>query len=224
MAVVLPVLFALRRTRLWIPWLLIASYTFYGWWNPYYLILVFYSTLLDFILVALMDHCPMARKKFDWRTRLSRLHFDDRVMKFAFGTAATGTLASLGMTIAGPHTLRPTMAMASLILSLMAAGAFFCSRRTWLVVSIVNNFAILAFFKYARFIIENINAAFASCHLSARLPDPSTMMPFGAAYMLPVGISFFTFQSLSYTIDFYREFPSLRHIRGVLSATHGRPD
>ena len=59
MAVVLPVLFALRRTRLWIPWLLAASYTFYGWWNPYYLILVFYSTLLDFILVALMDHCPL---------------------------------------------------------------------------------------------------------------------------------------------------------------------
>ena len=54
LAVVLPVLFALRNTRLWIPWLLIASYTFYGWWNPYYLILVFYSTLLDFILVAFM--------------------------------------------------------------------------------------------------------------------------------------------------------------------------
>ena len=65
MAVVLPVLFALRRTRLWIPWLLIASYTFYGWWNPYYLILVFYSTLLDFILVALMDHCPLPRKTLD---------------------------------------------------------------------------------------------------------------------------------------------------------------
>src|SRR5437868_14557319 len=61
MAVVLPVLFALRRTRLWIPWLLIVSYTFYGWWNPYYLILVFYSTLLDFVLVAFMDHCPMTR-------------------------------------------------------------------------------------------------------------------------------------------------------------------
>ena len=58
LAVVLPVLFALRHTRLWIPWLLIASYTFYGWWNPYYLLLVFYSTLLDFVLVALMDHCP----------------------------------------------------------------------------------------------------------------------------------------------------------------------
>jgi len=204
MTVVLPVLFALRRTRFWLPWLLIASYTFYGWWNPYYLILVFYSTLLDFILVALMDHCPRERKNFDWRVRLTRLHFDDPVMKVAFVITTVGTLVSLGTTLAGPHTLRPTMAMASLILLLMAVGAFLCSRRTWLVVSIVNNFAILVFFKYARFFIENINAAFASFHHSARLPDPSTLMPFGAAYLLPVGISFFTFQSLSYTIDFYR--------------------
>jgi D-alanyl-lipoteichoic acid acyltransferase DltB (MBOAT superfamily) len=203
MAVVLPVFFALRRTRLWIPWLLVASYTFYGWWNPYYLILVSYSTLLDFILVALMDHCPRERKKFDWSAH-ARLHFEDRVMKVAFLTTGMGTLVSLAMMLAGPRTLRPTLAMAALILSFMVAGAFFCSRRTWLVISIVNNFAILAFFKYARFIIENMNALLASGHISARLPDPSTLMPFGAAYLLPVGISFFTFQSLSYTIDFYR--------------------
>ncbi len=204
MMVVLPVLFALRRTSLWIPWLLIASYTFYGWWNPYYLILIFYSTVLDFILVAFMDHCPMERKRFDFWARLTRLHFDDSVMRLAFVITAAGTLASLGMALAGPTTLRPTMAMAALILLLMAVGAFFCSRRTWLVVSIVNNFAILAFFKYARFIIENVNALLASSHISARLPDPTTLMPFGATYLLPVGISFFTFQSLSYTIDFYR--------------------
>src|SRR5262245_41649314 len=122
LAVVVPVLFALRRTRLWIPWLLIASYVFYGWWNPYYLILVFYSTLLDFILVALMDHCPMERRKFNWRDRLTRLHFDDAVMKTSFLVTAAGTLASLGTMLAGPQTLRPSMAMLSLLLSLMAMG------------------------------------------------------------------------------------------------------
>src|SRR5213078_4437346 len=95
LSVVLPVLFAVRNTRLWIPWLLLASYTFYGWWNPYYLILVFYSTLLDFILVALMDHCPMERKGFDWRARLVRLQFDDSVMRVAFLITAAGTLVCL---------------------------------------------------------------------------------------------------------------------------------
>src|SRR5579859_6006802 len=58
MLVVLPVFYALRGTRLWIPWLLAASYFFYAWWNPYYLLLVVYSTALDYLLVTLMDHCP----------------------------------------------------------------------------------------------------------------------------------------------------------------------
>src|SRR5204863_3447643 len=71
--VVLPVFFALRRTRLWLPWLTVASYFFYGWWNPYYLFLVVYSTLLDFCLVALMDHCPREVQKVNLLTRFRRL-------------------------------------------------------------------------------------------------------------------------------------------------------
>jgi D-alanyl-lipoteichoic acid acyltransferase DltB (MBOAT superfamily) len=205
MAVVLSGLFALRSTRLWIPWLLLASYSFYGWWNPYYLILVFYSTVLDFVLVALMDHCPSGREQFDWRRRLGRLHFSDRVMQWAFVVTATSTIVALVLVFAGPKTLRPTMALLSLLLGLMALGAFFGSRHTWLVVSIVNNFAILAFFKYAGFFTDNINALLGWCHSSMRLPNPSSLMPFGAPYLLPAGISFFTFQSLSYTIDFYRK-------------------
>src|ERR1043166_9067166 len=205
MAVVLSGLFALRSTRLWIPWLLLASYSFYGWWNPYYLILVFYSTVLDFVLVALMDHCPSGREQFDWRRRLGRLHFSDRVMQWAFVVTATSTIVALVLVFAGPKTLRPTMALLSLLLGLMALGAFFGSRHTWLVVSIVNNFAILAFFKYAGFFTDNINALLGWCHSSMRLPNPSSLMPFGAPYLLPAGISFFTFQSLSYTIDFYRQ-------------------
>jgi hypothetical protein len=35
LAIVLPGFFALRNTRLWLPWLTLASYFFYGWWNPY---------------------------------------------------------------------------------------------------------------------------------------------------------------------------------------------
>src|SRR5204863_1844543 len=101
--------------------------------------LVFYSTLLDFILVALMDHCPIGRKESDWRARLTRMQFDDGVMRTAFFVTAAGTVLSITLALAGPQTLRPTMAMASLILLLMAIGAFRCSRRTWLVVSIVNN-------------------------------------------------------------------------------------
>ena len=40
---------ALRKTRYWLHWLLVASYVFYGWWNPLYLLLIVYSTLLDYV-------------------------------------------------------------------------------------------------------------------------------------------------------------------------------
>ena len=108
--IVLPVFFALRKTRLWLPWLTLASYFFYGWWNPCYLLLVMYSTLLDFGLVALMDHCPRDGKPVDLKGRLTRLRFDDRILKIAFLASALATLAVLALAVTGPKTLRPTMA------------------------------------------------------------------------------------------------------------------
>ncbi len=201
--VVLPVFFALRKTRLWLPWLTAASYFFYGWWNPYYLILVVYSTLLDFCLVALMDHCPREGQKVDVRGRITRLKFDDPLLKVAFVVSVLSTIGGLCLAFVGPQTLRATMWAFSLIVLLMALGALFSSRGIWLVISLVNNLALLLFFKYARFVVENLNALLSGLHSSIKLSDPSALMPFGFEYVLPVGISFFTFQSLSYTIDFY---------------------
>ena len=123
---------ALRKTSLWVHWLLLASYVFYGWWNPYYLGLILYSTALDFLVVRMMDR---------------------------------------------PNT----------------------RRRLWLWISIINNLSLLFFFKYAGFFISNLNGL-----LGLNLPQPENLMPFGLEYLLPVGISFYTFQSMSYTIDFYR--------------------
>ncbi|MDB6036322.1 MAG: hypothetical protein JWM99_163 [Verrucomicrobiales bacterium] len=203
MLVVLPVFFALRTTQLWIPWLMVASYFFYGWWNPYYLLLVVYSTALDYFLVALMDHCPIEGGNVDVRARLTKFHFGDSVLKAAFIVSALTTVLLIGVAVAGPQTLRPLMGLLGLIFLLMALGSLLSSRKIWLLISLVNNLALLLFFKYARFVVENLNAAFGAAHLALKLPDPSTLMPFGATYVLPVGISFFTFQSLSYTIDFY---------------------
>src|SRR5436190_18122322 len=121
--IVLPVYFALKGTRLWLPWLMLASYFFYGWWNPYYLILVFYSTILDYFLVGLMDHCPREANTVDLKRRVTRLDFGDRVLQVAFIFAAILTLTCVAMVIAGPLTVRPTMALLGLICLLMALGA-----------------------------------------------------------------------------------------------------
>src|SRR5262245_5498618 len=93
--IVLPVFFALCKTRLWLPWLTIASYVFYARWNPYYLSLVVYSTILDFFLVALMDRCPRGGERVHVLSRLSKLKFDDRVLKFAFAFSALAAACAL---------------------------------------------------------------------------------------------------------------------------------
>ena len=60
-----------------------------------------------------------------------------------------------------------------------------------LISSLVINLGLLAFFKYASFVVSSVNDIFS---LSIEPP----------AFGLPLGISFYTFQTLSYTIDMYR--------------------
>jgi alginate O-acetyltransferase complex protein AlgI len=201
--VVLPVFYALGKTRLWLPWLTLASYAFYAWWNPYYLLLVLYATVIVFLVVALMDRCPAEAPPGNMIERLRALRCKDRVMRIAFVACALATLGMLGLALAGPSNLRPTMAGLGLISLLMTLGALASSRGTWLVVGLVNTLAPLLFFKYAGFIVQNLTAVLAWLHVAVKLPEPPTLMPFGLDYLLPIGISFFTFQSMSYIIDVY---------------------
>ncbi len=118
----------LRRTRAYLYWLLAASYLFYGWWNPLYLVLIAYSTAVNYYAVAFMQK---GRRK-----------------------------------------------------------------KLWLVVSLVNSLGVLAFFKYSIFVADNLSGLLALLGWPFRIPRPGIL--------LPVGISFYTFQSLSYSIDYYR--------------------
>lgn len=123
-----PVFLLTKNTRAKDPWLLFCSYVFYGWWNPLYLVLIAWSTTVDYSVVGLM-----ARSQ---------------------------------------------------------------RRKLWLSLSVINNLALLGFFKYGAFLTDNLNLLLSSAGLPYALPRPGVL--------LPVGISFYVFQSLSYTIDFYR--------------------
>ena len=72
------------------------------------------------------------------------------------------------------------------------------ARKAVLITSVVGNLAILMFFKYSDFFISNINAI---ANLDIGL--------LGLA--LPIGISFYTFQTMSYTIDVYRRDAPVQH-------------
>jgi alginate O-acetyltransferase complex protein AlgI len=68
-------------------------------------------------------------------------------------------------------------------------------RKTAVVLAIVLNVGLLAFFKYVDFAFDNVNALLVLFHYRP-LPMPHVL--------LPIGISFFTFHALSYVIDVYR--------------------
>ncbi|MFH1883303.1 MAG: MBOAT family O-acyltransferase [Planctomycetota bacterium] len=126
--IVYPAYLALKDTKLRVPWLLAVSYFFYACFNPLYLILIAYSTLLDYIVVMKMS--KSARRKM------------------------------------------------------------------WLSISIVNNLGLLGFFKYGGFVTDNLNLLLSSLGIPYGLPAPGIL--------LPIGISFYIFHSMSYTIDYYR--------------------
>ncbi len=147
--IVFPVYLLVRRhNQAMNIWFLIASYTFYGWWNPWYLLLLFGTSAIDYWMVLLME-----RKQ--------------------------------------------------------------STRKLWLIISLVSNFGFLAYFKYSGFITANANALLAYFGAGYALPDPADypnqmLSFFGApddwmfsSVVLPIGISFHTFQSMSYTIDAY---------------------
>lgn len=77
-------------------------------------------------------------------------------------------------------------------LSVQATSRHFpLSRRTVLVLSIVANLALLGYFKYTNFLVDNINAAFGAAYVVPQI-------------LLPLGISFFTFTQIAYLVDSYR--------------------
>ena len=70
-------------------------------------------------------------------------------------------------------------------------------RKLLLLASLITNLGLLFFFKYFNFFGESVNAVLERFNILGRIP--------GYDFLLPVGISFYTFQTLSYTIDIYRK-------------------
>jgi len=130
-------------------YLTFVSYIFYGWANPWFVFLMMFQTVVDWIA---------------GRTIAQR---------WGLPAGTPGTCLDPN----GPRTRSQKLAL--------AAG-------------ICSNLALLGFFKYFNFGLENWNATVNALGLEGARWD--TML----RITLPLGISFYTFQSMSYAIDVYR--------------------
>ena len=93
-------------------------------------------------------------------------------------------------------------------------------RKTYLVASIIANVGVLAVFKYWDFINGNLTSLFAGIGLAYHVPKLNEWTFLGflpAGMVLPIGLSFHTFQSLSYTIEVYRKHQKAEHRFGVFA-------
>ena len=79
--------------------------------------------------------------------------------------------------------------------------------RRYLIVALIGNLALLGYFKYAGFFLDSRRARLAPSALGTDFPSLHVV--------LPIGISFYTFNSMSYTIDVYRGVCSRRELRAL---------
>lgn len=88
------------------------------------------------------------------------------------------------------------------------------ARKVLLITSLLSNIGILAFFKYYNFFTDNLSAFFSLTGSSNSIPTLQDLIP---GIVLPIGLSFHTFQSMSYTIEVYRgNYPAERNL-GIYS-------
>ncbi|HRH38609.1 MAG TPA: MBOAT family O-acyltransferase, partial [Flavobacteriales bacterium] len=93
-------------------------------------------------------------------------------------------------------------------------------RKVYLIASIIANVGVLAVFKYWDFLNGNLTALFGSIGVEYHVPKLKEWTFFGwlpAGMVLPIGLSFHTFQSLSYTIEVYRGHQKAEHRIGVFA-------
>ncbi len=174
------------RGRTWL--LLAASYTFYAVWDIRFLSLILAVTVIDYFSVNAIDEGDKPPRKHSMTLALIP----------SLWLLLMQTLDLSGSPIA------PVYLYSAVGVSLVYVAVFEslwrlqgeARRKAFLVLSIISNLAVLFFFKYFNFFTDS-----AAALLSAiGLPTDATTL----AIILPVGVSFHTFQSIAYSVDVYR--------------------
>ena len=188
--------------------LLVASYFFYGFWDYRFLFLILLSTTVDFIGGLAIGGVQQARAQ-QWRqagllliasvvlcTNVQYARLWTALLE-ANATAATAALPGALTDFLIPGVTLAIIAAFAVLVSYVNRRPEARRRKLYMVVSITANLAILGFFKYFNFFATGFSDALAVLGFG----HPSW---FTLHVLLPAGISFYTFQSMSYCIDIYR--------------------
>jgi D-alanyl-lipoteichoic acid acyltransferase DltB (MBOAT superfamily) len=194
--------------------LLIASYVFYGWWNVHLLFLIILTTCVDFCCALLIGEGRL--------TRSERLIPSSCLVAAAFFFVTPNWEAihplqgRIDWANLFPH---PWTGWFVLIATCMIVSAFnllyprFITipaerrKKILLIASIVINLGILCIFKYLNFFVGSAASLLHSLGWAVPL--------FSLNLLLPIGISFYTFETMSYTIDVYKGKMQPTHQFGV---------
>src|SRR6516165_4502974 len=118
-AIVYPIYLLVRRNnQLMNIWLMIASYMFYGWWNPWYLLLLFGTSAIDYLMVVLMEQSRSRRMRTFWLviSLVSNFGFLGYFKYSGFLTENINTfLAHLGLAARLPNPIAYPNAMLALL-------------------------------------------------------------------------------------------------------------
>jgi len=183
----------------WQNWLLlIAGYVFYGWWDVRFLFLIACSTTVDFSIGLLLaeGRIPTLQR---WTASLFLIGAALLILCPDWSMFNVDVAAFLKPQARGLKVLLGTILfvlVANLLIDRIAKLPEDRLRKILIFCSVFANLSFLGFFKYFNFFVESAENIFRMMQI-----DPTS---FRLGIVLPVGISFYTFQSLSYTIDVYR--------------------
>jgi D-alanyl-lipoteichoic acid acyltransferase DltB (MBOAT superfamily) len=188
-------LYRLLNLRMQNMMLLAASYLFYGWWDERFLFLIVLSTAIDFSSGIMIDEGKLT---FSDRAKASAWTLLSAIVFLGINWQAPDWAAKLHNTIGWQYCsyVLLLIVIANLAYPILAKLPQERRRGVFLFISMAANLGLLAFFKYCNFFIDSAENAITSMGMHA--PD------FRLNIVLPVGISFYTFQTMSYTIDIYR--------------------
>jgi D-alanyl-lipoteichoic acid acyltransferase DltB (MBOAT superfamily) len=187
--------------------MLVASYVFYGFWDHRFLYLILISTVIDFIGGLGVAGVKLPRERL---VRLASILVIGSLLlcsNIHYGALWSGLeeldvdamRAALPQHLSDFYVTFGTLAAIggyALLLPRLYAAPEQRRRRLFLTVSMVANLGILAFFKYWDFFIGSFANLLHGIGLDVGVGT--------LGILLPAGISFYTFQAMSYTIDIYR--------------------